>query len=293
MEQIESVQQMQEFIQNHLSEQITLTALSKVSLYSPWYSYRLFVSYLNMTPAQYIRRVHLSQAALKLRDYQDRITDIALESGFKSVDGFQRAFYREFKCNPSEYAAHPVPIYLFNPYGVKYKPNRYRKESPMNTTKKISIQVVDKPKRKVIIKRGIKATDYLDYCDEVGCEVWGLLKSIKSISGEPVCLWLPTKYRKPNTSKYVQGVEVATDYNAPVPKGFDVIELPAAKYLMFKSAPFAEENCGATIEDVRAAIKEYDPKTKGYLWDESNPRIQLEPIGSRGYIEMLPIKKID
>ena len=128
MEQIESVQQMQEFIQNHLSEQITLTALSKVSLYSPWYSYRLFVSYLNMTPAQYIRRVHLSQAALKLRDYQDRITDIALESGFKSVDSFQRAFYRGFKCNPSEYAAHPVPIYLFNPYGVKYKPNRYRKE---------------------------------------------------------------------------------------------------------------------------------------------------------------------
>lgn len=102
MEQIESVQQMQEFIQNHLSEQIILTTLSKVSLYSPWYSYRLFVSYLNMTPAQYIRRVRLSQAALKLRDYQDRITDIALESGFKSVDSFQRAFYREFKCNPSE-----------------------------------------------------------------------------------------------------------------------------------------------------------------------------------------------
>ena len=97
----------------------------------------------------------------------------------------------------------------------------------------------------------------------------------------------------PILPKYVQGVEVATDYNAPVPKRFDVIELPAAKYLMFKSAPFAEENCGATIEDVRAAIKEYDPKTKGYLWDESNPRIQLEPIGSRGYIELLPIKKID
>ena len=120
-----------------------------------------------------------------------------------------------------------------------------------------------------------------------------MLKSIKSISGEPVCLWLPAKYRQPNTSEYVQGVEVATDYNAPVPKGFDVIELPAAKYLMFKSAPFGEEKWGATIEDVRAAIKEYDPKTKGYLWDESNPRIQLEPIGSRGYIELLPIKKID
>lgn len=245
---------MQDFIKEHLNEQITLTALSKVSLYSPWYSYRLFVNYLNMTPAKYIRRLRLAQTALKLRDHNYRITDVALESGFQSVDGYQRAFYNEFKCNPSEYAAHPIPIYLFNPYGVKFKPSRHRKDTTMNT-KNIFIQAVDKPKRKVILKRGVKATDYLDYCDEVGCNVWGLLKSIKSISGEPVCLWLPTKYRKPNTSEYVQGVEVAPDYDGQVPDGFDIIELPATKYLMFQSEPFAEENCGEAIEEVRAAIK--------------------------------------
>lgn len=291
MEQIEAVQRMQNYIKKHLSEEITLTALSKVSLYSPWYSYRLFVNYLNMTPAKYIRRLRLAQTALKLRDQNYRITDVALRSGFKSVDGYQRPFQREFHCNPSEYAAHPVPIYLFNPYGVKFKPNRYRKDIAMNT-KNIFIQVVDKPKRKIILKRSIKATDYLDYCDEVGCDVWGLLKSIKSISGEPVCLWLPAKYRKPGTSEYVQGVEVAPDYNNQVPEGFDIIELPAAKYLMFQSEPFAEENCGKTIEEVRTAIKKYDPKTIGYVWDKTNPRIQLEPIGTRGYIEMMPIKKL-
>ncbi|MEG1027411.1 MAG: AraC family transcriptional regulator, partial [Oscillospiraceae bacterium] len=27
-----------------------------------------------------------------------------------------------------------------------------------------------------------------------------------------------------------------------------------------------------------------------YVWDKENPRIQLEPIGARGYIEMLAIK---
>ena len=35
----------------------------------------------------------------------------------------------------------------------------------------------------------------------------------------------------------------------------------------------------------------YDPKNIGYEWDETNPRIQLEPIGSRGYIELRPVKK--
>ncbi|MEG0742979.1 MAG: AraC family transcriptional regulator, partial [Clostridia bacterium] len=28
----------------------------------------------------------------------------------------------------------------------------------------------------------------------------------------------------------------------------------------------------------------------GYVWDKENPRIQLEPIGTRGYIELLAIQ---
>ena len=34
-----------------------------------------------------------------------------------------------------------------------------------------------------------------------------------------------------------------------------------------------------------------DPSVIGYQWDGSNPKIQLEPIGTRGYIELLPIKE--
>ena len=43
-EQILAVQRMQEFIEEHLAENITLADLARVSLYSPWYSYRLFTS---------------------------------------------------------------------------------------------------------------------------------------------------------------------------------------------------------------------------------------------------------
>ena len=45
-EQIEAVQRMQEYIEGHLEEELTLTELSEVSLYSPWHSYRLFKNYL-------------------------------------------------------------------------------------------------------------------------------------------------------------------------------------------------------------------------------------------------------
>lgn len=287
-EKIEAVQRMQDYIAEHLSETITLTALSSVSYYSPWYSYRLFLQHTNMTPADYIRRLRLSKSAIKLRDESCKIIDTALDLGFGSVDGYQRAFFREFGCNPREYAKSPVPLYLFTPYGVKYR--ALRKEKQMETVKSVFVQVIEKPERKVLIKRGVKAADYFAYCEEVGCDVWGLLQSIKSISGEPVCLWLPAKLIAPGTSEYVQGVEVPVTYDGVVPDGLDVIVLPAAKYLMFKGEPFAEEDYCKAIKDVQTVISKYDPAVIGAQWDSSNPRIQLEPVGTRGYIELLPIK---
>lgn len=160
----------------------------------------------------------------------------------------------------------------------------------MEKVRNVYIQLIEKPKRKVIIKRGVKATDYFEYCNEVGCDVWGLLTSIKGISGEPVCLWLPKKFVKENTSIYVQGIEVDNNYDGNIPEGFDVIELPECKYLMFKGEPFEEENYCNAIEEVQEAINKYDTTILGYEWDKENPRIQLEPIGTRGYIELYPVK---
>ena len=82
------------------------------------------------------------------------------------------------------------------------------------------------------------------------------------------------------------------DYDGPVSEGFDVIELPAAKYLMFQGEPFEEEDYCAAIEAVQTAIQRYEPSAAGYRWDSENPRIQLEPVGTRGYIELLPVKKL-
>ena len=289
-EHIEAVQKMQDYIAANLDKNITMADLARVSQYSPWYSYRLFVIQLNMTPAVYIRRLKLSKSALRLRDEKVKIIDIAFDFGFESVDGYQRAFYKEFGCNPYEYSVCPTPIYLFKPYGIKYASRKEKKE--MSEVKSVFVQVIEKPERNVIIKRGKTAKHYFEYCEEVGCDVWGLLCSIKSISGEPVCLWLPQEYILTGTSEYVQGVEVATDYSGKIPDDFDTIKLPQCKYLMFRSEPFAEENFEDAIREVWNAIEKYDPSIIGYAWDKTNPRIQLEPIGTRGYIELLPIKEI-
>ena len=108
-QQIEAVQRMQDYIEQNLAGEITPADLARAALFSPWYAYRLFRRHTGLTPADYIRRLRLSRSALRLRDEGCRITDVAFELGFGSVDGYQRAFFRAFGCNPGEYAAKPVP----------------------------------------------------------------------------------------------------------------------------------------------------------------------------------------
>ena len=287
-EQREAVRAMQDYIREHINEDVNIEDLAEVSAFSPWYARKLFIKHVGMTPAVYVRRLKLSKSALRLRDENLSVLDVAMDMGFGSVDGYQRAFRREFGCNPKEYSSSPVPIWLFTPNLITVKE---RNVSEMSDTRNIFIQVVEKPARKVIIKRGIKAEEYFGYCEEVGCDVWGLLKSIKSISGEPVCLWLPENMRKPVTNVYVQGVEVESDYSGSVPEGFEIIDLPASTYLLFRGEPFEEENYVEAITEMWEAEKKYNPDFIGYEWDDSNPRIQLEPIGERGYIELMPVKK--
>lgn len=67
-EQINAVQQMQSYIEEHLDEPITLHALAKNAGYSPWHCAKIFKELTGKTPFEYIRMYRLSKAAMELRD---------------------------------------------------------------------------------------------------------------------------------------------------------------------------------------------------------------------------------
>ncbi len=105
-------------------------------------------------------------------------------------------------------------------------------------------------------------------------------------------MWLPEKYKKPNTSTYAQGIEVGLDYMGMIPEGFDTIHLPEAEYLQFQGQPFCEEDYCEAIHTVQVFMDSYDPAYLGYRWDDENLRIQLEPRGGRGYIELRAVRRV-
>jgi AraC family transcriptional regulator len=297
LDTLNAVQRMQDFIESHLQRPITLKELANAAGYSPFHASRLFKELTGRTPFDYIRALRLSKAALLLRDGDQPVIMVALDFVFSSHEGFTRAFSRQFGLPPSKYRLHSPPIRLFLPYKVIQShhlnhPGENKMENTLKT-QAIFVQVIERPARKLILKRGIKAEDYYAYCVEVGCDIWAILCSIKEALYEPVGIWLPGNLVLPGTSHYVQGVEVPLDYDKPMPEGFELIELPPCKMMVFQGEPYDDGQFEEAIGSIWEHIKKFDPTLYGFRWSpESAPRIQLEPRGYRGYIEALPVKAI-
>ena len=295
-ERYAAVRRMLECVEKHLDSPLSLKELSEEAGYSPFHASRLFREIVGIPPGDYLRARRLSQAAQRLRDTRKSILEISLDTAFESHEGFSRAFKRQFGLTPENYRKDVPPIPLFLPRVSKEHFLDFLKgESPNmdNKPQPIFVQVIEKPVRKIILKRGRKATHYFEYCEEVGCDVWGVLTSIKDAIFEPLGLWLPDKMRTKGTSEYAQGVEVGLTYSGPIPEGMELIELAACRMMVFQSQPYKDEEMGKVIGFIQGAIETYQPSVFGYEWaDEEAPRFQLCPIPERGYIEGRPVRKV-
>lgn len=283
----QAVKLMQAYMETHLNESITLHDLSQISHYSPFYCARIFKEVVGIPPFEYLRKRRLSEAAKQLLTLHPPIIDVAFDFVFDSHEGFTRAFAREFGILPKDYQKHPTSLRLFSAQ------NHPKEEKTMKETTPVFVQIVLRPKRKAIIKRGINAKHYFDYCEEVGCEVWDTLVSIKDAIHEPMGMWLPEKLIKDNTSVYVQGVEVSDNYQGDIPDGFEIIDLDPCEMMVFQGESYDDEAFHENIGLVEAMIEKFNPAIYGYEWaDEDAPSYQLEPQGYRGYIEARPVRQL-
>ncbi len=297
-EVINAVQRMQDYINENINSPITLSDLAKAAGYSQWHSARIFKELTGKSPFDYLRALRLSKAALMLRDEKTKVIDVAFDFVFDSHEGFTRAFNRQFGVSPKRYSESPKPIKLFMPHRIRdFYLTMQKGEIDMSekkSTKTVFVQVVERPLRKLILKRGIKATHYFEYCEEVGCDVWGMLSSIKEAMYEPAGMWLPKNMIKTGTSQYVQGVEVPIDYVGEIPEGYEIIELQPCKMMVFQGEPYEDERFEESIEELWDVMKKYNPQIYGFEWAEDDaPRFQLEPQGYRGYIEARPVRQLN
>ena len=158
----------------------------------------------------------------------------------------------------------------------------------------VTVTVVEKPACKLILKRGIKSTDYFSYCEEMGCDTWEILETIPQGSGGVPFLELPPNMIPPGTSKAACGLEVPADFNAEIPEGFEIIDLPAYLYMWFQGAPYDDENWfGYAHEELGNAIANYKPELYGYEFaKDSAPHFHYGTSAANGCKEMIPVKRL-
>lgn len=70
---------------------------------SPYHFLREFKHVVGMSPHQFVLAQRLRRAARRLRQSEDRVADIATESGFSDLSEFNRRFRRLLGLTPSAF----------------------------------------------------------------------------------------------------------------------------------------------------------------------------------------------
>ena len=294
-----AVERMKKFISENLHQPITASDVAKAAGYSQYHAARVFRAETGVSPFEYIRRQRLTKSARTLRLGKHKVLDVALDFVFDTHEGFTRAFTNGFGISPKKYASRPTPEGWLIPTSYLDRSKTNLEEWNMNYTSVIFTQIVDRPLRKLILRRSKAAGDYMAYCGEIGCgehnasAAWDVLTEIKEALYEPVGVWLPENMRPAGTGIYAHGVEVPATFKGIVPDGFEVMELPACQMMVFQGEPYDDEIFEDAVGKCMEQIKRFNPEVYGYEWaPELAPRMQLAPEGWRGYIEMLPVRKI-
>ena len=95
------------FIERELTAPIDLAAIADAACVSPRTLQRLFTDHVGEGVMAFVRGRRLTSAAQLLKQPGASVTRIALDHQFDSVEGFSRAFSRQYWSSPRQFRHHP------------------------------------------------------------------------------------------------------------------------------------------------------------------------------------------
>jgi len=103
MDSVTSMTAAVRFIEEHLTDEITIGDVATAVHCSLYHFCRVFKRATLHTPYDYLMRRRLTKAARALVGDDARVIDIALDFCFANPETFTRAFRRMFSCSPSQF----------------------------------------------------------------------------------------------------------------------------------------------------------------------------------------------
>ncbi|MFD2611614.1 response regulator [Paenibacillus gansuensis] len=104
------VRQIQDYIVNHLSEDLSLTALASLVYIHPAYLSRLFKDETGGGVSDYILRLRMEHATYLLKHTNLKVYEVAKQTGYQNVAYFIKVFRTCYNQTPQEYKDRSCPV---------------------------------------------------------------------------------------------------------------------------------------------------------------------------------------
>lgn len=235
------------YMENHLTDDVTLADIAKSVNISAFHFHRAFSLLTGMTPMEYMRKRRLSQAGAEIANGNERVIDIAMKYGYDSPESFTKAFIR------------------------------FHGSSPMKVRKGSSIQFMNRYTVQITIEGGCmmeykiekwEAMDLLvhanDFHAETGDEnipaFWDEYYANEEYRKIPGYLGICDQ-RKADRDVFRYGIGCKASDVEGVPDGFEVIHIPECSWAVFKCvgpSPVAIQEMWERIYKEWLPVAEYE-----------------------------------
>ncbi len=266
---IEGIENALEYIEQNLTEKITIKEVAEKAYMSEFHFRRIFSKICGIPVGEYMRRRRLTLAAQELSGQTAKIIDVAMKYGYDSMDGFTRAFTKFHGVVPSVVRERGATIRDFPPLRIS--------TPPVGGTM-MEYKIVEKDSFTIMgRKRVFDAEDSYDKIPKFWDEHWedGGSKIVSGMYG--LCVDFDGRYFD---------YYIADDYMSgkEVPDGYEIRTLPAGIWAIF---PCTSD----TLQDTNTKMWiEWLPNCREY---KVSGDYNMEMYTSEGYCELwLPLEKV-
>ncbi|WP_312654255.1 AraC family transcriptional regulator, partial [Aminipila sp.] len=117
---IECIGEAISYIEENITEELTIEEIATQALVSPFYFQKGFAMLCGFTVGEYIRQRRLTLAGSELVSTDEKIIDIAVKYGYNSPDSFTKAFTRFHGVTPTAVRKDGAMIKSFGTLKIKF-----------------------------------------------------------------------------------------------------------------------------------------------------------------------------
>jgi len=247
---------MRAFIEANLSAPLSVTMIAEHVGLSPFYAARLFGVFQGESLIAYARRRRLQNAAELLAEGEDvKLIDLAFDAGFDSQEAFTRAFKRAFGVAPGQFRRAHLAI---------------RQGSNTMPEPAVSVAVTlrgERVRRPAFRAAGLKGNFNAENRAQIP-QLWDRFVQRFPVPGDTGEGTFGLCWAISPEDELEYAAAVALKEGAPAPEGFDIYDVPARTYVVFRFPT----RPGDIHLQMQAAMQE--------IWGVRIPSMNVKPSGA-------------